>query len=116
GELAFATRNRNAERSFYRAVALQVLWRHRFLEPADAVLLDHAAEPDGGDGIEGVIGVDHQRDVGPDRLTHGARHLGVLVDAESDLELHGLETIGHITRGLFREVAQRVAGLAAVEP
>ena len=63
-----------------------------------------------------MVGVDHQGDAGADRVTHRARHRGVLLDAEADLQLHRLEALGDVAGGLLGEVSQRIAGFAPVEP
>ena len=64
------------------------------------------AEPDRGDRVVGVVGVDHQRDIRPDRLAHRARHRGVLLDAEADLQLHRLEALRDVAGRLLGEIAR----------
>jgi phage terminase large subunit-like protein len=52
---------------------VEILGRHGFLEPADIERLDTAPETDRLDGVVGVVGVDHQADVRPDRVAHRLR-------------------------------------------
>ena len=114
-ELAFAAGDRDRKRGFHRPVSRHILGRHRLLEPSDVVRLDHPAETDRGDGVVGMVGIDHQSDIGPDRLPHRARHRGILLDAEADLELHRLKSVRDIAGRLLGEIPQRIAGFAPVE-
>ena len=50
--------------------------------------LDHPAEPDRGDGVVGVVGIDHQGDAGTDHLANGARHRGVFLDYDTPKPFH----------------------------
>ena len=77
--------------------------------------LDHPAEPDRGDRIVGVIGVDHQSNVRSDRLAHGARYCGILFHTEADLQLHGLESLRDIAGRFLGEIAKWIARLAPVK-
>ena len=104
-ELAFSTRDRDRDRRFDFAISRDILRRHRLLEPSDVARLDHSAETDRGDGVIGMVGIDHQCDAGPDRFPHGARHRGIFFDTETDLEFYGLEAFRDIAGRFFGKVA-----------
>jgi hypothetical protein len=96
-------------------VAVQVLRRDRFLEPTDFVVFDAAAQADGFHGVIGVVGVDHQADLRADCLAHRLHRADVVVDAEADLQLHGLVAQAAGFEGFLAKVGRVVGAVTAVE-
>ena len=68
--LVLAAGHRHVERARDLDVAVDVLGRDRLLEPLDVELLELAADADRLRHRQAVVGVDHQPDVGADRLAH----------------------------------------------
>ena len=62
-----------------------------------------------------MIGIDHQSDIGPDRLPHGPRHRGILFHAKSDLEFYCVESVSDITGRLLGQIAQWIAGFPPIK-
>ena len=88
-------------------MASRILRDHRLLEPAYVQRLEAPAEPDGVRRVVAVTGVDHQLDVGPDRLTHGPRVPQTLVEPEADLELDRHEAVGRVALGFLGQKNSR---------
>ena len=78
-------------------------------------LRDLAREADAGVDVVGCVHVEHELDVGPDRLAHGACARDLVGERESTrLELHGAEALGDVACQLIGACQQRRALL--VEP
>jgi len=101
--LALATCDRNAERSPDVAIAGEVLGHHGLFIPAQRIRLERAAEANGVCLPVSVVRVDHQchRAVA-ERRADRLHDRKVVLDAESELDLH------HPQAGLV--VSQRLGG------
>src|SRR5262249_23681218 len=89
---AFAAGDCNLRRAFYREIPFEVEWRNRLLEPKDVVLLDTPRQCDGCSRIVGVIGVNHEPDIGPQSVAHRGDQLGVALHAKAYFHLRGPES------------------------
>jgi hypothetical protein len=62
---------------------LQILWRHRFLEPGNVEILDLPSDTDRGYRVVSVVGVNHDCHGFADGPTDRSAEPNVLVDAEA---------------------------------
>ena len=81
--------NRDRRLAAHRRKPLKILLRHRLLDPVQVVGRKPRDAADGLGGIERLVEVDHQRDVGPDQLAHALHHalvIGGVAVAALDLD------------------------------
>src|SRR5262249_9910749 len=73
-----------------------------------------AAKFDGLDGIEAVVGIEHETRRWPDRLAHRSDQLLVRIDVEADLELDCRKALSDIALNLGDDVVDWVTGAAPI--
>ena len=89
--------------------------RHRVFEPEDAVGLAEASGAHGGGQVPSLVGVQHDRDVGPDRLADDADALGVGLGRQpADLHLHRAIAVLQVQGRLAPQIVRALA-VAIVE-
>src|SRR5690606_34631096 len=101
------------------AVALDVVGRQRFLEPANVERLIGAGSADGLVDLKGLVGVGEDLEAWTDCLADGGDASHVLVQRPPDLELAAAEAVALGTEGVLdqrRLLEMQPAALGGVEP
>ncbi len=103
-----AGRDRQAALARDPDVALDVVRNGRLLEPGDLMRGQRARCADRHVRAPAHVGIDHQREVGPEQLAHRADPLDVLGQTlAADLHLDRPETLGEVVLGLAEQLIER---------
>src|SRR6185503_9517351 len=89
----------------YLLVAGEVLRHHWLLEPTNVAIGDGATERHRLDGVVAMVGIEHQADLGSDRLTAGPDQRRISRDPETDFELHGGKALLHVAQHCIDDIA-----------
>ena len=77
GKLILSCRHRCIQSGRYLSSAFQIVGVHRFFKPVGIVSLHHTAEPYRRIGVPGVVGIDHELNIRPDRVANSPHPLNV---------------------------------------
>ena len=102
-ELGLAAGDVDAQASAQGGVSIQVLRRHRLLEPKGTQLIQRAADVKGVGGGVAVVGIHHEVEVVAHTAPHRLGQHHVMLRSQPDLHLGGDEAHRLDCRGLVGE-------------